>query len=227
VTVERGLLVGGERIRGTGWIMRDPSAWWKPRERGTRPRAKVVDRIVGHWTAGHPHTSDAGPRVVRAMKARKRADGSPMDVGIGFVIGWDGLIWQTADLLTATVHVGVGPVNAASIGVEICNPGTRKQALRLGHKLPHHETKIGPQRVDIVTLPRDVLDTWTALCELLCSLSYSRDDVRIPRVTQPPGRLSRPAAIRASGVLEHLHFPGTKIDAGGQLTGALREAGWG
>lgn len=157
------------------------------------------------------------------MKARRRPDGSLMNVGINFVISWDGLIWQTADLLTATTHVGLGPVNAASVGVEVCNPGTGKQMRALGYDLPTHEVRIAGRRVEVVTPPQAVFDTWEALVELLCSLTGQFEGVNIPRVTlsDKTKRLSRAEAIRTKGVLEHCNLPGTKIDAGGLLAGCL------
>jgi hypothetical protein len=98
-----------------------------------------VRRCVWHWTAGGTRTgADAATRVVRAMKARTKPDGSPLSVGIHFVVSWDGIVTQSADLSTGTHHAG--NMNDGSIGVELTWPGTEGQARALrvdgGHILP-------------------------------------------------------------------------------------------
>lgn len=225
-----GLLIADELVEGTDWIRRDPSAWWAPRERGTRARAYTTDMLVGHWTAGHARTVEAGPRVVRSMKARRRPDGTPLVVGIHFVIGWDGKVWQTADLTTATVHVGRGPTNARSVGVECCWPGTARQADRLGvpGNVERVTVTVAGRPVDVLLPSPALLAAWVRLAETLAALD-GRGGVRIPRRVPEPltGRLSGAQARRWQGALEHLHVPGTtKIDAAGLLVGALLDAGW-
>lgn len=225
---ERGLLVVGELVPGTDWIRRDPSAWWAPQMRGTRKRAPVTDLLVGHWTAGYPRTTDAGPKVVRSMRARER-DGRPLNVGIHFVIGWDGQVWQTADPgRVATVHVGRGEINARSIGVECCWPGTVRQARRLGVEGPGERARLPAGPVDVLLPSADLIGAWCRLADTLAGLD-GRGGVRIPRQVPEPltGRLSVAQSRRWQGALEHLSVPGTtKIDAAGLLLGALLDAGW-
>lgn len=232
-----GLLVAGEVVPGTEWVRRDPDAWWSPGERGTRKRAKVVDLLCGHWTGGEATTrsyDDDGPAVVRGMKARRRADGSPLNVGIAFVIGACGAeddfapVWQTADPgRIATVHVGRGDVNARSIGVEVVSAGMPGK----------FDVRDRPRaRVELLGKVRDVLRfypgqvrTWARLAGALASLE-GHAGIAIPR--RVPGFLGgRRMALRElrrwSGVIEHLHVPGTtKTDAAGMLCHALADAGW-
>lgn len=222
-----GLLVGDEVIPGTEWIRRDPRAWWSHGERGTRKRAAETNLLVGHWTAGHPHTGEsAGPRVVRAMKARKRADGSMMEVGITFVISWDGLCWQTAPLDTAMVHAGRA-INPRSIGVECCWPGTAKWARRLGYEPETARVLIGGRRVEVMLPSAALLTTWVRLAETLAGLD-GLGGVRIPRRAIPDTRrLTARQQRQWTGAQEHAHVSSSrKIDAAGLLVGALIEAGW-
>lgn len=211
--IERGILVNGAVLPGTERVIRDPAAWWTAGERGTRPRGgRRADRLVGHWTGGHPRSGPtAGPRVVAAMRARKRPDGSPLDVGVHFVIGWDGLIWQTADLGAATVHVGHRAVNRRSVGVECCWPGTVTQAERLGVDVEH----VAPgqargQRIRCMAPSPEMLDAWRWLYDALTRAQHPA--LAIPRQR---GSMERP------GAMEHADVPGTKVDAAGLLVGAL------
>lgn len=225
---DRGLLVAGELVPDTDWILRDPSAWWAPQMRGTRKRAPVTDLLVGHWTAGPCRTVEAGPRVVRSMRARTRADGSPLNVGIGFVVGWDGQVWQTADVTTATVHVGHGPTNGRSIGVECCWPGTAQQARRLGIPGDVERVTVAGRSLDVLLPSPALLAAWVRLAETLAALD-GRGGVRIPQQVPEPltGRLTAAQVRRWRGGLEHLSVPGTtKIDAAGLLLGPLLDADW-
>ena len=209
------ITIGDHAVPGTDRVIQEPGAWWAPGDLGTRPRGGyVADRLVGHWTAGHHRTGPtAGPKVVRAMKSRKRPDGSPMDVGIHFVISWDGLIWQTADLAWGTVHVGSRPINARSIGVECAWCGSTKQAERLGIEVDPVLGVARGQRVRAQRPSDDLLAAWKWLGEALASIDHPA--VRIPRKR---GGMDRP------GVLEHCDVTGTtKVDAAGLLVGAL---GW-
>jgi hypothetical protein len=214
MTVEHGILIGSDVLPGTERVVRDSDAWWQHGEVGTRPRqGHRVDRLVGHWTAGHPRTGPtAGPRVVRAMKARKRPDGSRMDVGIHCVISWDGIIWQTADLAQGTVHVGNRTMNARSIGVECCWPGTVEQARKLGVEVEH--VAIGQahgKRIRCLPPSDELLAAWAWLARALT-------DARHPLMALPMKR----GSMSAAGVLEHCDVtPTTKIDAAGLLVDAL------
>jgi hypothetical protein len=237
VTVSRGLVIAGEVIPGTERVLRDSSAWLEPGDRGTRQRAATVDVLVGHWTggeAGAGNYDDDGPRVLRGMQARKRPDGSPMDVGIPFVIGAcaeDAAIaqvWQTADPgLTACVHVGDRPLNRRSVGVEIVSPG-----------LPGPLDVRGRPRTAVPLLGRvrtvlrfydGQLRAWVWLAETLAALD-GRAGITIPRRVPSYGasaRFGRVAARRWAGGMEHLHVPTTtKVDAAGLLVDALASAGW-
>lgn len=212
--IGRGIVIGDAVLEGTEQVIRDPAAWWAHGERGTRPRSgHRVTHLVGHWTAGRPHTGpNAGPKVVRAMKSRKRPDGSPMDVGIHFVVSWDGLIWQTADLAAGTVHVGNRKVNASSVGVECCWPGTLKQAEKLGMDDAQPARGIARLVPFVACKPSDeMLEAWRWLVQALTS-------ARHPLLDVPRAR----GSIERKGVMEHCDVPGTKkVDAGGLLVGAL------
>jgi hypothetical protein len=228
-----GLVVAGQVIPGTSFVLRDSRAWWMPRERGTRLRAGPVSLLVGHWTAGRPHVGpDAARRVVAAMKARKRDDGSPLDVGIHFVVSADGLVFQTADLATATVHVGSRDINRRGIGVECCWPGTLTQALRFGLAAREVRRRVAGSSIDMMEPPERMVAAWVQLADALASLPPS-SGVAIPR--QVPGdgtglrstRLSVSQARKWRGAMEHFQVPGTtKIDAGTLLLESLARSGW-
>lgn len=214
MTIEHGILIGDTILEATGRVVRDPDAWWAHGERGTRPRSgHRIDRLVGHWTAGSPHTGpSSGPKVVRRMRARTRDDGRPMDVGIHFVISWDGLIWQTADLAEGTTHVGHRGVNARSIGVECCWPGTMRQAERLGmtDAVPVTGTAHG-QRIACCAPSDELVEAWRWLARVLTSTRHPLLALPMQR-----GSMTRP------GVMEHCDVVGTtKADAAGLLVGAL------
>lgn len=221
---EQGILFGSKVLPGTDRVLRDPDAWWANGERGTVVRTvKDPTLIVGHWTAGHPHTGpDSARRVVRAMKARLRKDGSPMHVGIHFVVGWDGIIHQTANLSVGTIHVN-RDWNRRGIGVECCWPGTERQALRLGvHGAFIQAALDDGLKASVLRPPAELIDAWVWLCEALS------EHLPIPRtVPEHRGRLSRWKAKRTHGAVEHLHSPSTeKVDAGCVLTDALVLHGW-
>jgi hypothetical protein len=214
--ISHGIIIGTETLPGTERVVRDSSAWWDSGDLGTRPRkGHRASLIVGHWTAGHARTGPGtGAKVVRAMKARKRGDGTPMDVGVHFVIGWDGLVFQTADLALATTHVGHRPTILASIGVECCWPGTMTQADKLG--MPAAAPARGVARGAAVKAypPSDELvEAWRWLVGALTT-------ARHPLLAVP--RASGSCVPQRPGIVEHRDVPGsTKIDAAGLLVGAL------
>ena len=220
-----GILYRGAAMPGTGWVMRDPAAWWAAGERGTCERTvDAPEVLVGHWTGGRCHEGpDSARRVVRAMKARKRPDGSPMSVGVHFVVGWDGIVHQTADLAIGTIHVS-RDWNRRGIGVELCWPGTERQARRLGYQgggvLPRRVAGRGIR----VHEPSDaMIAAWVRLAETLAA------HLPIPRlVPESADRMPRRAARLWRGGVEHLHSASTsKVDAAGLLMDALADdAGW-
>lgn len=234
--MKTGFLLSGDVAPGTDWIRRD-DAYFFHGGRGTRPRAPVVRKLVGHWTGGEAGITsydDDGPRVVRVMRSRKRDDGTPLNVGIHFVIGACGpddeyaSVWQTADPgRLATVHVGRGDINRDSVGVEVVScgmPGDADVRKRPTQRVP----LLGRQRI-VSQFYGGQLRSWVRLAELLASMD-GEGGIRIPRRVPAFGAQRRMtvAEVRAwAGAMEHLHVPGTtKIDAGGMLVRELETAGW-
>jgi hypothetical protein len=244
--IEHGLIIAGELVPNTSWIRRDPAHWFES-GRGTRRRDERVDLLVGHWTGGEAglfdpdgrrgpleQYDDDGPFIVRVMRDRKRADGTPMNVGIAFVIGAchelaeEAPVWQTADPgKVATVHLGTGHLNARSIGVEVVSagmPGPTDRRSRPRTKVP----LVGKMR-EVLRFYPGQLRAWLRLAETLASLD-GRAGISIPRRVPAFGasrRLSRAESRRWAGATEHLHMPATqKLDAGGMLVDALANVGW-
>jgi len=239
--IEHGLLVAGAVVPGTDLVRRHPDAGWdwarhldRPDLR-KRPSGKDTTLLVGHWSGGPIRIGDdVAPLTVAAMRARKRPDGTLMDVSAHFVIGWDGQVWQLADLALATVHVG-GGLNPRSIGVETAWPGTAKQAdsivaalTRRGKPVPEgyrqpRERRLVRRRplVCLVCLKpsKALLSGWVRLAELLAALPASTGIVIPRQLAKAPGW---------RGVCEHQHAPkATKVDAAGYLVDALEAVGWG
>lgn len=207
--IDSSALLNGRVLPGTDWILRDSRAWWRRGERGTVRRGDFdLDTIVGHWTAGPCLVGpDAARRVVRNMKARKRADGTPMQVGIHFVVTWDGLVFQTCDLGLGTVHVSSREINRSSIGIETCWPGTEANARRLGVDAGHFIERRG---MSILEPTEDMVRAYVRLCGTLASV------LNIPR------RVSV-----FDGHMEHFQVVGTeKVDAAGMWNESLIAAGW-
>ena len=242
VIVERGLVVAGYTVPGTEWCLRDEEAWWSPGDRGTRKRATVRDCLLGHWTGGEAGVArydDDGPFVVRGMRARG------LTVGIEFVIGACShedefaRTWQCADPgLTATVHVGIGEINARAIGVEVVSCGLAKSMhpARLRQTIPC--TVRGGRVVAAGFMPGQ-LRSWVRLAEALsdpASDHLRAAGIAIPRVvpTTTGGKpmaevrhLSRSELRRYAGAIEHcVVFGTTKLDAGGMLLAELAARGW-
>lgn len=229
--MQTGIVIAGAVVPGTDFVKRDPEAWWADGEHGTRPRSGPASILVGHWTAGHPRTGDdAAKKVVHAMKSRRK-NGHPLEVGIHFVIGWDGGVFQTADLGVATVHVGEGPVIARSIGVETCWPGTVKQAQALHLPTePSQKVRVAGGPVRALLPSAALLGAWVKLADALAAIPRLAIPKKVP--ARPDGlvlrdrfTVSQQAAWK--GAQEHLHIrTTTKVDAGGFLMQALADAGW-
>lgn len=232
---EVGLLVGGKVVPGTELVRRSPRAWWAwddPRDRADlrrRPARGDTTLLVGHWTAGPIREGEeAAVATVAAMKSRQRADGTPMSVSVHVVVGWDGQVWQTADLSVATIHAsGVSPI---SVGVECAWPGTAEQADAIRASLERRGRPVHPgyrslpetrmvrgRRVRCLPPSAELLRGWVVLGELLAALPAELGIV-IPRQVDPSAK---------RGACEHQHAPRTtKVDAAGYLVDALAAAGW-
>lgn len=234
----RGLVIRGAVVPGTELVERHPDAWWSwddPRDRADLRRrpAGDVTALVGHWTAGPVREGEEAPvATVRAMRARRREDGELMSVSVHFLIGWDGRIWQLADLGVVTIHAG-SAINPYSIGVETTWPGTEELATGIAASLRRRgkpapaayvqrpEKRIARGRPLLCVPPSAaLLRGWVALAELLAALP-AETGIVIPR------QLALEPARRRRGALEHQHVErSTKPDAAGYLVDALVAAGW-
>jgi len=236
-------------------VIRAPDeAWFTPGSRGTRPRRRWkdgtprIDLLVSHWTAGAEHedeagfegdlVDDAGIRVFRSMRGRKRPDGSPMEVGCELVIAAcspserRAEIWQLADPFeTACVHVSKA-WNPRSIGIERCMPGTRAQAEKLRSERPVIERVVAGVRKEIVDFYPGELESFRWLIETLaahCGVPRTVPAVRgfDQHLRLMRRRMTTSEARAAKGLVEHYLSPSTsKYDTG---TLALEQAlseGW-
>lgn len=216
--IERGIIIGDHVLPGTERVIRDPDAMWREPSDDIYPRKGYrVDRIVGHWTAGHARTGpNAGRLLYEAMLARRKdsnGDGklTPadelMDVSAHFGVSWDGLIWQLADLSSATIHVA-RKINLRSVGVECMWPGTMRQATKLG--MPPAHAVIGHargQRIECYPPSDELLEAWGWLVGALVRAKH-------PLLSIPMQR----GGMDRAGILEHMDVTGsTKIDAAGLL----------
>lgn len=210
--IERGILIGGHVLPGTERVIRDSRAWWAEPSADVYPRPGKIDRIVGHWTAGHPRTGpDAGVRLFQAMLGRKREDGTQMDVSVHFGGAWDGAIYQFADLANATIHVS-RRINLRSVGFEAMWPGTTSQALKL--KLPSLAPLTGHARgrsVKVYPPSSELLEGWRWLVGALTSADHPMLEIPMQRGSED-----------VPGIMEHMDIRGSsKVDAAGVLVGAL------
>ncbi len=223
--ISRGIVCAGEVLPGSDWVLRDEAAWWRaPADAADlRVRRNTASLLVGHWTGGNAKTGPGtGASVVRSMKARLRDDGSPMSVSIHFVIGWDGMVWQTADLRDACVHAATS-VNLRSIGVECCWPGTEAQAERLGVDGTIEPRVVRGKRVRCLRPSDELIASWTRLARFLSST----ETTRLTHGAVDIARRTFNGSVPISGAIDHQHVPGTtKVDAGGYLIDALRGDGW-
>lgn len=228
---DTGILYRGAVLPGTDWVVRDPRAWWADGDRGTVRQIEAPRVIVGHWGGGAAHEGpSAALRQVRNMKARED------EVSCHFSISWDGIVTQTADLATGTIHCS-RLWNRTGVGVETCWPGTEAQARRLGL----HGGAVLPRRVlgsgvRVYEPSDDLVAAWVRLAETLAAA------LAIPRVVAPAERAMTAAEAREfRGAAEHYSTPysvrqrartaagkpsGKKIDAAGLLLDALVARGW-
>jgi hypothetical protein len=235
--IERGLVIAGEIVPGTDWILRDRAHFFPAGQRGTRERAEVIAASVGHWTggeAGAKRFDDDGPFVVNVMRNRRRPDGSLLNVGITFVIAacdentLYADVWQTLDPgVCSAVHIGKGWLNARTIGTEVVSAGMPGRAD--ARRRPRMKVPLVGRVREVLKFYPGQLRSWVRLNELLHGLN-GRAGISIPRRVPAFGasrRFSMAEARRWAGAMEHLHAPGTtKMDAGGMLVDALADAGW-
>jgi hypothetical protein len=206
----RGALYRGQIIPGSDFILRDPSAWFAPETDpdDVEPRAasEVQTQATAHWTGGHCITGPrTARRVIHSMRARLRENGEPMSVSIGFVAGWDGQIWQTADLSMRTIHAG-RRFNRAGPGIECTWPGTAKQGKTLGYEFAR-ERRRGCRGRAVWCMPPSP--------ELLAGVREWW--AWLSRVSLP--------GLEIRTLREHMHAPGTtKNDAAGYVIDACAGA---
>jgi len=224
--IDAGLLVGGVVQPGTSWILRDSRAWWGPNDPDTRDRrGAIVDVAIWHWTGGRPFADvDAARRVFTNVEARKREDGSDMDVSFHFLVGWSGFVWQLCDLAIGTVHAGDGAMIRRSVGIECAWPGYISQARKL--RVEGHEvTRMLEGTRKTMLRPSDAMEEACARLAATLSSLDPATGARIPR--QVPGdsrgvmstRFSAKQARAWKGHAEHFHLP---VSAARRRAGKLR-----
>ena len=226
--LETGIVLNGQRLPGTDWILRDSRAWFVDEADAPMRRTWPIRQLVFHWTAG---TAKVGPEVardvVRNMNARRREDGSLMSVSVTFVTSWDGMCFQVADLCRQTNHAG-RVINRASVSNENAFPGSEAQMRRLGIQGGAVQRRtVGGHKIDCMVPSAAMLAANVRLAETLASLDPATG-VAIPRIV-PAGtdRMRPPEALRYAGALEHCHAPGsTKLDHAGYVVDALAANGW-
>jgi hypothetical protein len=237
VTVERGLVLDGRvlDVPGSEIVHRDTDAWWSwdvaTDQPDLRRRLGPCRLLGGHWTAGHCRTGPTtARRVVEAMKARRKDDDGdgvidkddPLaDVSVGFVNGWDGVLWQTADLRWATVHMARG-INPISVGCENTWPGTARQARKLGIAGTTEVRRFGGRRIECLRPSPEMIRSYVELARMLTTPAIRTATgglIAIDRV------LAAPTGHRR-GHLEHWQAPSSKGDAADYLNDALRADGW-
>jgi hypothetical protein len=175
-----------------------------------------------------------------------RRTGKPLNVGVHFVVGACdpeaefAPTWQLADPgLVATTHLGLGWLNARSVGVEVVSAGVPGPANSRGRR-EILTPLFGRSRRFLEFFPGQ-LRSWVRLADALAAGSLP-GGIQIPRRVPrdvdgmlpgaPPRvmtarRFSEDEARLWSGAAEHYLTPGTKkIDAAGLLIGALADAGW-
>lgn len=214
MTIERGLLINGQVVPGTEFIVRDSDAWWdwdNPDDRHdlVKRASTDIELLVGHWTAGtagDDEVSDDGRTVVRRMKARmsRKYEDEPLKAAVEFIIAADSdsqsgrlddaTVWQCMDIgKVAGIHVGNRNVCRRAVGVEIVNIGV-PYYWRNGKKHDWNPRKRPIVNPVLLNKKREFTDffqsqylAWRYLAETLASLdAFPEYKVHIPRVV--PGR---------------------------------------
>lgn len=248
----RGIVVDGQVLTGTEFVLREADAWWDPADADDRyqlrPRADRVDILCGHWTAGEAGTKtneDDGRRVVSVMKRRKsrKRPGRRLKVSVQFVIGACGPdddyapVWQTMDLggRFAATHVGRGSINARSIGVEVVSAGLDGAAnVRDREEI---EVELLGRKREVLAFYPGQLRAWVRLANALAGKCLP-GGIEIPK--HIPAQLLEDGSTRVlprrfttkelgawSGAMEHYLMDNTrKVDAGTLLLDALLSDGW-
>jgi hypothetical protein len=191
--------------------------------RGARQRREAVTQIVLHWTAGEPRDVE----TFRAVLHRRR-------VGCHFFVDRQGSVWQLCDPLEVEAFHAGGLVNRRSIGIEVAGYGFRWPARtrwnllevpRRGRDREIYETQISGRRYFLA----DYYSVQTQAVALLVeTLVQELPDVDRAVPLEPDGslrtrRFTRKEARAYSGVLGHLHVPGsTKLDPGTRPLEVLR-----
>lgn len=227
--MQSGLVIRGTVVPNTDWIIRDPDAWFDLGTADAPLRKRwPITKFTGHWTGGGVRTGiETARRVVAAMKARLREDGTPMSVSVPFVGSWDGLVFQTCDLAAMAIHAG-RVVNEDSVAIELTWPGYLSQARKLkvidAIAMPR---TVNGERVTCMKPSEKMMEACVRLAELLASLPES-SGVKIPRIVAPDRRFKPHEARAFAGGMEHANSPGSsKLDAAGLVRDALVErAGW-
>lgn len=220
------LLINGKEVEHTEWIKcgKDlplpygkDTCWWKKGDYQATTRAKNIDILCGHWTAGEAGIStihDDGPRVVYGMKNRMSTKqiGKKLRVSIAFVIGAcdpndpekEADVWQCLDLgTTGNVHVGSGAVNSRSIGVEIVSAGVPGK-LDIRRRPQKKKTLNGSTKTICEFYPGQI-KAWNRLAHMLTLTpenAGSRDEIEIAFKLDEVGiRIPRQVPLATNGAL--------------------------
>lgn len=220
------LIINGKEIEHTEWIRSGKElqlpygkdvCWWDEGDYQTTKRAKNIDILCGHWTAGEAGLTtveDDGPRVVYGMKNRmsEKFIGRKLKVSIAFVIGAcdpqdpekEAAVWQCLDLgTTGNVHVGSGAVNSRSIGVEIVSAGVPgKLDVR---RRPRAKKTLNGRSREIVLFYPGQIKAWNRLANLLTLTpenALTREELDIAFKLDETGiRIPRQVPLATNGLL--------------------------
>ena len=225
--IEHGIVLDGRVLPGTEWVLRDTEAWWDHRDPmqmvDLRERTGPITLLGYHWTGGPSRMDDEEVRIgIRNMKARRRPDGSLMDVSCSFLTLTNGSVFQTCDLRFASVHMGRA-VNQKSVGVEQAWPGYASQAKKLREDSGVVVRELRGRKLRLcVPDPRMI----AASVRLAQTLTDPAVMLASGGLLQIPRTLHRSGPPKA-GAIEHYQAPNTtKDDCAGVMLDALRRDGW-